>query len=294
MMKQGVKRLIVRKSGSWHGFSKRFSVLYNGRWLKSGVASSNPATSTSTSSTPKSFATAFEDKFCSLSREDVVRFLIGCLGALAPIPLTSISSLSVISPNFAFVEGSSSALEAIIKAPLDPCAIAVVETTPDGTKKIIGDISAYKLWKCDYPSASWALANLSAAQFVIGSDENGSGEIPVPVQEIISPVDGAGPSVAPGVSPKKRFSSRSMGFFNNCVDGISVGAASLTRGRSLYRGRSAPLTCKPDSSLAAVMAQVLSHRATHVWITDGDNLVGIVGYIEIINAVTKSTAPSTS
>ncbi|KAF3337159.1 CBS domain-containing protein CBSX6 isoform X1 [Carex littledalei] len=289
MMKQGVKRLIVRKSGSWYGFSKRFSVLYNGKWLKTGATSSNSTTST----TPISFATPYVDKFCSLSREDVVRFLIGCLGALAPIPLTSISSLGAISTNFASVEGSSPALEAITKTPLDPCAVAVVETAPDGTKKIIGDISAYKLWKCDYSSAAWALANLSAAQFVMGSDENGSGEIPVPVQEMSS-VDDPGPSVAPGVSPKKRFSSRSIGFFNNRVDGVSVGSASLTRGRNMYRGRSAPLTCKCDSSLAAVMAQVLSHRATHVWVTDGDTLVGIVGYVEIINAVTKSAAPSTS
>ncbi|KAJ4748536.1 CBS domain containing protein [Rhynchospora pubera] len=294
MMKQGVKRLIVRKSGSWRGFSKRFSVIYNGKWLKNNATSSNATTPTSTSSTPRSLATTSEDKFCSLSREDIVRFLIGCLGALAPIPLTSISSLGAISTNFAFVEGSSPALEAVTKMPLDPCAVAVVEMAPDGTQKIIGDISAYKLWKCDYSSAAWALANLSAAQFVIGSDENGSGEITVPVPDITPSVDDGTPSVVPGVSPKKRFSSRSIGFFNNRVDGINIGAASLTRGRSMYRGRSAPLTCKHDSSLAAVMAQVLSHRATHVWVTDGDTLVGIVGYVEIIDAVTKRAAPSTS
>ena len=58
----------------------------------------------------------------------------------------------------------------------------------------------------------------------------------------------------------KKFSSRSIGFFsNNTSPGFGVS-------RSIYRGRSAPLTCKVTSSLAAVMAQMLSHRATHVWV----------------------------
>ena len=49
----------------------------------------------------------------------------------------------------------------------------------------------------------------------------------------------------------------------------------------MYRGRSAPLTCKVTSSLAAVMAQMLSHRATHVWVTEDESddvIVGVVGY----------------
>ena len=49
----------------------------------------------------------------------------------------------------------------------------------------------------------------------------------------------------------------------------------------MYRGRSAPLTCKVANSLAAVMAQMLSHRATHVWVTEDESddvIVGVVGY----------------
>ncbi|KAG2331253.1 hypothetical protein Bca52824_002433 [Brassica carinata] len=34
MMKQGVRRLLVLKSVVWRGMSKRFSILYNGKWLK--------------------------------------------------------------------------------------------------------------------------------------------------------------------------------------------------------------------------------------------------------------------
>ncbi|KAJ3678287.1 hypothetical protein LUZ60_002090 [Juncus effusus] len=274
MMKQGTKRVIVRKTLSYQGISKRFSLLFNGKWLKS-----SPLPSPSSPSPPfPSPPSPLPEKFCCISREDLTRFLIGCLGALAPLPLTSISSLNIINRNFAFIEASALALEVITKTPLDPCAVAVVEMGTDGLKKIVGDISAYKLWKCDYVSVAWALANLSAGQFVIGTDENGSGEVTVPI--IVPDLESGTVAL-----PKRRFSSRSIGFFNNKVDGVGMNG-SFKGG--VYRGRSSPLTCKKDSSLAAVMAQMLSHRATHVWVTDEEgSLVGIVGYVDILNAVTK-------
>nr|XP_010926732.1 CBS domain-containing protein CBSX6 isoform X2 [Elaeis guineensis] len=256
MMKQGVRRLLVRKSVAWKG-----------------AASSGPPFS---SSLP-------DDKYCLLSREDVVRFLIGCLGALAPIPLSSISSLGAITPHYAHIEASSPAIEAIRKVPQDPCAIAVVETKSDGTHKIVGDISAYKLWKCDYLAAAWAMANLSAGQFVIGADDNSTTPISLPDFIINSPVEDIGASSRP-----RKFSSRSIGFFSNQTSQMAVG-----RLRSMYRGRSAPLTCKHTSSLAAVMAQMLSHRATHVWVTDAESediLVGVVSFSDILHAVTKNPA----
>ncbi|CAL9060015.1 CBS domain-containing protein CBSX6-like isoform X2 [Musa acuminata AAA Group] len=284
MMKQGVRHLLVRKSIVWKGFSKRFSILYNGRWLKNTQSSSLGGESNSdrpsTSALP-------DNKFCCLSREDVVRFLIGCLGALAPLPLSSISSVGAIGSNYAYIEASSPALEAIYKIPHDPCAIAVVETNSEGSHKIIGDISAYKLWKCDYLAAAWAMANLSAGQFVVGADDYGT--TPVSVPEL--PIDSsAGDTGAGDSSRPRKFSSRSIGFFSNQVNQMSIG-----RLRSMYRGRSAPWTCKHTSSLAAVMAQMLSHRATHVWVTDADldddTLVGIISYTDILNAVTKHPTP---
>ncbi|KAJ1286836.1 hypothetical protein BS78_03G382600 [Paspalum vaginatum] len=290
LMRHGVKRFLVRKSGSWRGITKRFSVLYNGKWLKN-MESTSPSAA---SSRQQSSSSGSADKFCCLSREDVLRFLIGCLGALAPIPLTQISSLGAINPQYIYVEASAPAMEAVQKIPQDPCAVAVVETTPDGARKILGDISAYKLWKCDYVSAAWALANLSAGQFVIGADENGSTPIlalPEPPISPSSPVD----EIGPGRSPRaKKFSSRSIGFLSNS----QANQMSAWRTRSAYhRGRSTPLTCKSTSTLAAVMAQMLSHRATHVWVTDAESsedgdLFGVVGYTEIFNAAIRSTCPS--
>lgn len=279
MMKQGVRRLLVRKSLAWKGFTKRFSILYNGKWLKN-IDTSSPGASSS-GGQPSSSSLS-DDKFCLLSREDVVRFIIGCLGALAPLPLSSISSLGAITPCYAYIEASSPALEAVRKIPQDPCAIAVVETNSDGTHKIIGDISACKLWKCDFLAAAWAMARLSAGQFVMGADDNGTTPISLPDFTINPTVEDTGASPRP-----RKFSSRSIGFFSNQANQMAVG-----RLRSMYRGRSAPLTCKHTSSLAAVMAQMLSHRATHVWVTDAESeddiLVGVVSYSDILYAVTKN------
>ncbi|KAM5561868.1 hypothetical protein ABKV19_022455 [Rosa sericea] len=290
MMKHGVKRLLVRKSVVWQGMSKRFSILYNGKWLKNmdtssssnnlGASSNRPSSSTTTSA---------RDKFCCLSREDVIRFLIGCLGALAPLPLSSISSVGAINPNYNSIEATSAAIEATQKLPEDPSAIAVLEQSQDGQYKIIGEISASKLWKCDHLAAAWALANLSGGQFVMGVEDNVSSRSLKDFS--VNQAAGNNNLANGGGSTKpKKFSSRSIGF--------NAANPSLAVSRSMYRGRSAPLTCKVTSSLAAVMAQMLSHRATHVWVTEDESddvLVGVVGYADIMVAVTKqpsSVVPS--
>ncbi|KAK2974220.1 hypothetical protein RJ640_016706 [Escallonia rubra] len=295
MMKQGVRRLLVPKSLGWRGMSKRFSIIYNGKWLKNIDASSNNLINQAANpSRPSSSTTTTRDKFCCLSREDIIRFLIGCLGALAPLPLSSISYVGAINPNYCFMEASVPAIEATQKVPQDyPSAVAVVEPTSDGQHKIIGDISATKLWKCDYLAAAWALANLSAGQFVMGVEDNMSSSRSLP--DFAANAMGGDSKLANGggSARARKFSSRSIGFFTN------PSSPSFGIGRNMYRGRSAPLTCRVTSSLAAVMAQMLSHRATHVWVTQADNddvLVGVVGYADILGAVTRppaSTIPET-
>ncbi|XP_057476796.1 CBS domain-containing protein CBSX6 [Actinidia eriantha] len=284
MMKQGVRRLLVPKSVVWKGMSKRFSILYNGKWLKNlDTSSSFTPNRPSASST----TTTIHGKFCCLSREDVIRFLIGCLGALAPLPLSSIFSLGAVNPNYYSIEASRPAIEASQKLPQDPSAVAVVEPASDGRYKIIGEISACKLWKCNYLAAAWALANLSAGQFVMGVEDNdNSRSLP---DVMVNP--GVGDNYLAnggGQMRPKKFSSWSIGFVSS--PNLSFGV-----GRSMYRGRSAPLTCKITSSLAALMAQMLSHRATHVWVTEAENedvLVGVVGYADILAAVTRQPVPN--
>ncbi|KAF3452446.1 hypothetical protein FNV43_RR02879 [Rhamnella rubrinervis] len=285
MMKQGVKRLLVIKSGGWKGMSKRFSILYNGKWLKNidTTSSSNNNLSTNANRPSSSSTTSSRDKFCCLSREDVIRFIIGCLGALAPLPLSSISSLGAINPNYSSIDASLPAIEATHKLPGDPSAVAVVEHVMGDQYKIIGEISASRLWKCDHLAAAWALANLSAGQFVMGVEDNvASRSLP---DFSVDPNVGNNLVNGGGSTRLRKFSSRSIGF--------SPTSPSFGVSRSMYRGRSAPLTCKFTSSLAAVMAQMLSHRATHVWVIEDESddiLVGVVGYADILAAVTKQPA----
>ncbi|KAJ4836537.1 CBS domain-containing protein cbsx6 [Turnera subulata] len=302
MMKHGVRRLLVRKGTVWKGMSKRFSILYNGKWLKNADSSSTLSLNTTRSSTT---STSTRQLFCCLSREDVIRFVIGCLGALAPLPLSSISSLGAINPNYTSIEASLPAIQSTTSLPVDPTAVAVVDSSSShGQSKIIGEISASRLWNCDYLGAAWALANLSAAQFVMGVEDNSIPDFALNSQLLLGDtstttnnnnstaamVNGLGGSTRP-----RKFSSRSIGF--------NLGSPGFGIGRSMYRGRSVPLTCRTTSSLAAVMAQMLSHRATHVWVTQDDTedvLVGVVGYADILAAVAKHPAsfippiPSTS
>lgn len=294
MMKQGLRRLLVPKIVVWRGMSKRFSILYNGKWLKNMGISNNSSNNLSPGANraSSSSTTSMRDKFCCLSREDVIRFLIGCLGALAPLPLSSIFSLGAVNPNYSSIEASLPAIEATHKPPGDPSAIAVVEPTPDGQYKIIGEISASKLWKCDYLAAAWALANLSAGQFVMGVEDNVTPRS-LPDNSTNSMVADNNTVNGVGSTRPKKFSSRSIGFTPSgpCF-GVSR-TSSFGISRSMYRGRSAPLTCKITSSLAALMAQMLSHRATHVWVTEDESddvLVGVVGYADILVAVTKHPA----
>uniref|UniRef100_A0A9I9CUG7 CBS domain-containing protein n=2 Tax=Cucumis melo TaxID=3656 RepID=A0A9I9CUG7_CUCME len=283
MMKQGVRRLLIRKSVVWKGMSKRFSILYNGKWLKNIDTPGNSSNNLNLSpNRPSSSSTSTgHDKFCCLSREDVIRFLIGCLGALAPLPLSSISTLGAINPNYCSIDASTPAIDISHKLPDDPVAVAVVENIHDNQYRIIGEISASKLWKCNYLAAAWALANLSAGQFVMGVEDNMTSRM-VPDLSANGNVGENDSANGGGATRARKFSSRSIGF-NPLSPAFRIS-------RSMYRGRSAPLTCKVTSSLAAVMAQMLSHRASHVWVTEDENddiLVGVVGYADILAAVTK-------
>ncbi|KAK6144975.1 hypothetical protein DH2020_021795 [Rehmannia glutinosa] len=242
MMKHGVKRFLVPKSSIWRGMSKRFSILYNGRWLKNA----DPLLE-AVAQTPWLTLTAtiifhfFHPGQILLSvkrrRPSLPHWLPRCLG---PFTTFFYSLLGAINPNYCCIEASRPAIDATKEHPQDPCAVAVVEPTPDGQhNKIIGEISSAKLWKCDCLAAAWALANLSAGQFVMGVEDN--------------------------------MNSRSLPNDINSLDEIIANG-------------------EVTSSLAAVMAQMLSHRASHVWVTEAendDNLVGVVGYADILSAVTR-------
>jgi len=266
LMKQGARRVLVRKNitEACTVDKKPFAPFYKAALKITGTpraaaAAGKQAVNRSSSSPPATFGC---DRYCCLTREDIVRFLINCLGALAPTPLQSISSLGAVNRGYAHVEASSPAIEASWMVPAEPRAVAVVQTNRDGTHKVLADVSAHRLWRRDYVAAADAMASLSSLNFAAGVEAHGMSE-------------------AAGVAAplSRRLSSSRVGFEDSLVEQMMMAS----------HGGNAALRCRSTSSLAAVMAQMLSYRTTHIWVTHGEDdvLVGVVGYMEIFNAVTR-------
>ncbi|XP_039834700.1 CBS domain-containing protein CBSX6-like [Panicum virgatum] len=191
LMKQGARRVLVRKNiteACTVVDKKPFAPFYKAVLKITGgpkAAASAKAVGQSSSSAPAAFGC---DRYCCLTREDIVRFLINCLGALAPTPLQSISSLGAVNRGYAHVEASSPAIQASWRVPSEPRAVAVVRTNRDGSHKVLADVSAHRLWLRDYVAAADAMASLSSLSFAAGVD--GHGMVPPDDDD----VDAAAPS----------------------------------------------------------------------------------------------------
>lgn len=271
LMKQGARRVLVRKNiteACTVVDKKPFAPFYKAVLKITGTpraaasAKANVGRTPPPSTTPSAFGC---DRYCCLTREDIIRFLINCLGALAPTPLQSISSLGAVNRGYAHVEASSPAIESSWRVPSEPRAVAVVQTNRDGSHMVLADVSAHRLWRRDYVAAADSMASLSSLNFAAGVDGHGM--------------------VAPGEdgdAAPSRLGDRSAAFEASLVGQMMMAS----------HGGNAALRCRSNSSLAAVMAQMLSYRTTHIWVTEGENdaLVGVVGYMEIFNAVTRGVA----
>nr|CAB3481525.1 unnamed protein product [Digitaria exilis] len=275
LMKQGARRILVRKNITEPCTvdKKPFAPFYKAVLKITGTPRAAAAakqtlnrsssSSSSSSSSPTTFAC---DRYCCLTREDIVRFLINCLGALAPTPLQSISSLGAVNRGYAHVEASSPAIEASWSVhPTEPRAVAVVKTNRDGSHKVLADVSAHRLWRRDYVAAADAMASLSSLNFAAGVDAHGMAAPP----------------------PEDDDTSAKLGSSSSRRDEFE--ASFVGQMMMASHGGNAALRCRSSSSLAAVMAQMLSYRTTHIWVTDGEDdvLVGVVGYMEILSAVTR-------
>lgn len=274
LMKQGARRVLVRKNitEACTVVDKRpFAPFYKAVLKITGtprLSASEKAVGRPSPPSMSTTTTAFGcDRYCCLTREDIVRFLINCLGALAPTPLQSISSLGAVNRGYAHVEASSPAIESSWRVPAEPRAVAVVQTNRDGSHKVLADVSAHRLWRRDYAAAADSMASLSSLNFAAGVDGHG---VPAPDE------DGDAHVAAP--------STLRLGGGKAAFKASLVGQMMMAS-----HGGNAALRCRSTSSLAAVMAQMLSYRTTHIWVTDGEDdvLVGVVGYMEIFNAVTK-------
>ncbi|CAO2192226.1 unnamed protein product [Urochloa humidicola] len=267
LMKQGARRVLVRKNITEPCTvdKKPFAPFYKAVLKITGTPRAAAAAAKPAGNHRSPPATFGCDRYCCLTREDIVRFLINCLGALAPTPLQSISSLGAVNRGYAHVEASSPAIEASWSVPAEPRAVAVVRTNRDGSHKVLADVSAHRLWRRDYVAAADAMASLSSLSFAAGVTAHG----------MLPPDDDGGEAEAADAAAAP---SR---------DGFEASLAGQMMMAS--HGGNAALRCRSTTSLAAVMAQMLSYRTTHIWVTDGEDdvLVGVVGYMEILNAVTR-------
>ncbi|KAM7500809.1 hypothetical protein LguiA_025223 [Lonicera macranthoides] len=223
-------------------------------------------------------------EFCWLTQEDVVRFLLNCIGVFSPLPTLTIESMNIIDSNIMSVHynaPASSVLNSISRSHLEQTSIAVI----DEANRLIGEISPFTLACCDETVAA-AIMTLSACDLMAYIDFGG------PPEDLVELV-------------KTRLVEKKLSAMLDLMDEISLSSSSsssscssdeeFSSGRHGGSGRYSParrseaIVCNPRSSLMAVMIQALAHRVSSVWVVEEDcNLVGIVtftGMLKVFRSV---------
>ncbi|OAY24789.1 CBS domain-containing protein CBSX5 [Manihot esculenta] len=219
-------------------------------------------------------------EYCWLTQEDIIRYLLNCIGLFSPIPNHSIESLNIVDTKstlaLCYDEPASSALPLISQSLVKQTAVAIVDI--DG--KLIGEISPYTLNSCN-ESVAAALATLSAGDLLAYID---CGD---PPEDLICLV-------------KERLEHRNLGEALELLEeewGISSSSSCSSYSSSSdeefglgrigrFGGHSSrvvrttdAIVCFQWSSLVAVMIQALSHRVSYVWVIEEDGtLVGVVTF----------------
>ncbi|KAL3643382.1 hypothetical protein CASFOL_014197 [Castilleja foliolosa] len=230
---------------------------------------------------PPSTCTHHKDhKYCWLTQEDVVRFLLNSLGAFSPIPTFTIDSLNITDHDIMTVtynEPASSALPYFHRALIEQTSIAVV----DEQNRLIGEISPFAL-SCSNETAAGAITALSAVDLMIYI------ECARPPEDLVQLV-------------KTRLRERNLvgmvemideflhalafSSSSSCSSDDESGSSWLRggSGRNYSARRSEAIVCGPRSSLVAVMIQALAHRVSCVWVVDeGYSVVGAVTFAGIL------------
>ncbi|XWS52041.1 hypothetical protein CRYUN_Cryun11dG0033200 [Craigia yunnanensis] len=228
-------------------------------------------------------------EFCWLTQEDVIRFLLSCIGLFSPIPAFSIDTLGIISPDILTVEyhsPASAATGAISRALVDQTSVAVVDS--EGT--LIGEISSFTLACCDETVAA-ALKTLSSGDLMAYIDCGG------PPEDLVRVVSARlKERNLNGMLEHFTMSMSSDGFSSafssSDEESMTIPASPLPRSGRHSRSmsysarmvrRSEAIVCHPKSSLVAVMVQAIAHRVNYVWVIEDDcSLVGIVTFSDML------------
>lgn len=240
---------------------------------------------------PSSNSTLHNNReYCWLTQEDIVRYLLNCIGLFCPTPNHTIESLNIIDTKsslaLCYDEPASSALPLISQSLVKQTSVAIVDN--DG--KLIGEISPYTLNSCD-ESVAAAIATLSAGDFMAYIDCRD------PPEDLIRLV-------------KERLEQRNLGSALELMEEELGIFSSLSSSCSSYSSssdeefglgplarsgrigghstrvvrRTDAIVCFPWSSLVAVMIQALSHRVSYAWVVEEDGtLVGVVTFAGMLN-----------
>ncbi|XP_050206463.1 CBS domain-containing protein CBSX5-like [Mercurialis annua] len=219
-------------------------------------------------------------EYCWLTLEDLIRYLLNCIGLFSPIPNHSIESLNIIEAEsilaVCYDEPTTSALPLIAQSLVKQTSVAVVDT--EG--KLIGEISPYALNYCD-ESVAAAVATLSVGELMAFVD---CGDPPEDLIKLVKErLDEKNLGAAlelieeeSGISMSSSCSSYSSS--SDEEFGLSKSGSFRCHSTRVAR-RTDAIVCFPWSSLVAVMIQAISHRVSYVWVVEEDGtLVGIVTF----------------
>ncbi|KAE9599287.1 hypothetical protein Lal_00043930 [Lupinus albus] len=220
-------------------------------------------------------------KYCWLTQEDVIRYLLNSIGMFSPAPATPINTLNVIDTQnllaINYDAPASSALDLLSLSLINGSSVAVI----DSQGKFVGEISPLVLNSCD-ESIVPPIATLSAGDLMVYIDAGGPPEYLVQlVKERLEEhnLRAALEMLVGDETGQSSWSSHSSSSSSdeefcsgkNCKQ-LGVYSAKVVR-------RSEAVVCYPWSSLLAVMIQALAHRVGYVWVLEEDGtLTGIVTF----------------
>ncbi|KFK29266.1 hypothetical protein AALP_AA7G110500 [Arabis alpina] len=223
-------------------------------------------------------------RFCWITQEDIIQFLVGSIAAFSPFPATSISDLGIINSTHAIVAvdyhcSASVVTSAISQALAVQTSVAVVEGD-ESFMSLIGEISPMTLTCCDETAAA-AVATLSAGDLMAFLDGGNPPESLV--QDVRNRLQVKGlmgllslfDSLLPwsGYSSEEEFPARTTAL-----------GRSMSSAPRMAR-KSEAILCNPKSSLMAVMIQAIAHRVNYAWVIDKDGcFVGMVTFVDILKA----------
>ncbi|XP_065878394.1 CBS domain-containing protein CBSX5-like [Euphorbia lathyris] len=211
-------------------------------------------------------------EYCWLTQEDIIRYLLNCIGLFSPIPNYTIESLNIIDAEsilaVCYNDPASSALPLISQSLVKQTSVAIVDI--DG--KLFGEIPPSALNSCD-ESVAAAVATLSAGDLMAYID---CGDPPEDLLRLV----------------KERLEEKNLGgaielmeeewgsSSSSSDEEFGLGKSGRFSGHLIRVARNTDaITCFPWSSLIAVMIQALSHRVSYVWVVDEDGtLVGLVTF----------------